>query len=66
MTGRAKTLFEKECASTDLYVLGYPQPEKRIGGQDWTISPYGDRIKELFEIAEQDAARDAQEEYRSQ
>lgn len=64
MTGRARTLFERECAATDLYVLGYPQPEKRTGGQDWRISPYGDRIKELLKIAEQDAVQDAQEEYR--
>ena len=35
----ARTLFEKESGATDFYVLAYPNPANRTGGQEWTTSP---------------------------
>lgn len=39
LTGQAFALFEKESDATDFYVLAYPAPDCRTGGQEWTISP---------------------------
>ena len=39
LAGRAKDMFETEAASTDLYVLAYPDKTQRFGGQEWKISP---------------------------
>ncbi len=38
--GPARTMFMKGSDATDLYVLAYPGPENRSGGQEWTTSPY--------------------------
>lgn len=35
----ARCLFQKDCNATDFYVLAYPDPTLRIGGQEWTVSP---------------------------
>ena len=35
----AKRIFDLEATATDLYVLAYPNPEKRGGGQEYTIGP---------------------------
>jgi predicted nucleotidyltransferase len=39
LDGAARSLFLKEAAATDFYVLAYPAPENRLGGQEWTTSP---------------------------
>ena len=38
--GKGSSLFELEARATDLYVLGYPNASQRIGGSEWTRSPY--------------------------
>ena len=35
----ARSLFQKQAAATDLYVLAYSSPVNRAGGQEWTASP---------------------------
>ncbi len=39
LSGAAQAMFKKEADATDFYVLAYPKPENRSGGQEWTISP---------------------------
>ena len=39
LDSKARALFEKESNATDFYVLAYPNPENRTGGQEWTLSP---------------------------
>ena len=39
LPGRAGELFCKEAAATDMYVLAYPDEDRRSGGQEWLISP---------------------------
>lgn len=35
----AKRIFDLEAAATDVYVLAYPNPEQRRGGQEFTTGP---------------------------
>ena len=35
-----RALFALECASDDLYVLGYPAKAERGGGMTWRTSPF--------------------------
>lgn len=35
----AARIFALEAQSTDLYVLGYRDPQQRVGGQEWRLSP---------------------------
>jgi len=37
---RSQRLFELGSAAHDLYVLGYANPECRMGGMDWRTTPY--------------------------
>ena len=39
MQGSIAEMFMKEAASTDLYVLAYPDENKRQGGQEWQKGP---------------------------
>lgn len=37
--GRDGRLFALDCRSTDLFALGYPREDRRVGGLDFTTSP---------------------------
>lgn len=39
LSEQAIKMFVKECEATDLYVLAYPDEIKRVGGQEWRMSP---------------------------
>ncbi len=39
LDGEARRLFELESACKDLYVLAYPDPSERRGGQEYTLGP---------------------------
>ena len=39
LSGDAKRIFELEASATDVYVLAYPNPDERRGGQEFTTGP---------------------------
>jgi predicted nucleotidyltransferase len=39
LPAEAARLFELEASTTDKYVLAYPEVSKRVGGQEWIMSP---------------------------